>query len=286
MPVRCRPKRMITTPATRARVDLYWTAKRPTSVESAPRVMKTMLKPMMKAIEFSMTLRSSEVSWIWSSSTPTPEISETYPGTSGSTQGERNETSPAMKAAIGVGLAILDYCTCRRTTPLSAEVTSRGQSQTPQLPFESLRGKELGDDLNLAMRAYFSCEDKVAGASATILRITSDGTMAVRTARSSFCSIWMLLITRSKSASARWPVADCSADSKIFKNVLASATSCLAESAFLVKASARKCTAPRYCTEATTVAGAGNSGELTGPEGLTLKMAQPRLGSGSCGTCR
>jgi hypothetical protein len=46
-----------------------------------------------------------------SSSTPTPEISDTYPGTSGSTQGERNETTPAINAAIGVGFAIRVYCT-------------------------------------------------------------------------------------------------------------------------------------------------------------------------------
>ena len=34
---------------------------------------------------------------------PAPEIRERYPGTSGSTQGERNEMSPAKKAAIGSG---------------------------------------------------------------------------------------------------------------------------------------------------------------------------------------
>jgi hypothetical protein len=34
---------------------------------------------------------------------PVPEISETYPGTSGRTQGERNERIPAINAAIGKG---------------------------------------------------------------------------------------------------------------------------------------------------------------------------------------
>ena len=38
-----------------------------------------------------------------SSSTPAPEISDTYPGTSGSTHGDRNEISPATNAAIGKG---------------------------------------------------------------------------------------------------------------------------------------------------------------------------------------
>jgi hypothetical protein len=34
-----------------------------------------------------------------------PEISETYPGTSGSTHGDRNDSSPAIKAASGKGVA-------------------------------------------------------------------------------------------------------------------------------------------------------------------------------------
>ena len=42
-----------------------------------------------------------------SSSTPAPEISETYPGTSGSTQGERNEIRPAKKAASGNGRLVI-----------------------------------------------------------------------------------------------------------------------------------------------------------------------------------
>src|SRR5580692_4123509 len=73
--------------------------------------MKTMLKPMMKAAELSITLRKSWPSFIFSCSTPTPEISETYPGTSGSTQGDRNENNPATKAASGNGkLVIFIYC--------------------------------------------------------------------------------------------------------------------------------------------------------------------------------
>src|ERR1700680_1612050 len=65
--------------------------------------MNTTLKPRMNAMEFSMTLRSRWDSCVLSCSTPTPEISETYPGTSGSTHGERNDTSPARKAAMGRG---------------------------------------------------------------------------------------------------------------------------------------------------------------------------------------
>src|SRR5271157_551157 len=69
----------------------------------------------MNPMEFTMTRR---ISWPWgdfSSSTPTPEIRETYPGTSGSTHGDKNEISPATKAARGSGrLDIGSYCTCWR----------------------------------------------------------------------------------------------------------------------------------------------------------------------------
>src|SRR6266700_537751 len=71
-----------------------------------------MLNPAIKANEFSITFRRTDASCTFNSSTPTPEISDTYPGTSGNTQGERNETKPARKAAIGSGrFAIQRYCT-------------------------------------------------------------------------------------------------------------------------------------------------------------------------------
>ena len=50
-----------------------------------------------------MTRRISWPCGDFSSSTPAPEISDTYPGTSGSTQGERKEIKPAMNAAMGSG---------------------------------------------------------------------------------------------------------------------------------------------------------------------------------------
>ena len=65
--------------------------------------MKTTLKPRMNPIEFTITRRISWPCGDFSSSTPAPEIRETYPGTSGSTQGERNEIRPAKNAAIGSG---------------------------------------------------------------------------------------------------------------------------------------------------------------------------------------
>src|SRR5215475_3515936 len=62
-----------------------------------------MLKPIMNAAEFSITLRSNWLLFDFSSSTPAPEISDTYPGTRGKTHGERKEINPATKAAIGKG---------------------------------------------------------------------------------------------------------------------------------------------------------------------------------------
>src|SRR5690242_12040048 len=72
--------------------------------------MNTRLKPMMKAIEFIITMRRRRFFSIdssCSSSSVAPEISEMYPGTSGSTHGERNDTVPAIRAANGVRLAML-----------------------------------------------------------------------------------------------------------------------------------------------------------------------------------
>src|SRR5271157_5970691 len=109
---------MITAPATLASSDLYIAKNWPTSVEIAPSVMKTMLKPRMNAAEFSITFRNSCPSWDFSSSTPTPEISETYPGTSGRTQGDRKEINPATNAAAGNGkLFMRFYCNEQTASP-------------------------------------------------------------------------------------------------------------------------------------------------------------------------
>src|SRR6185437_3127746 len=78
------------------------------------------------------------------------------------------------------------------------------------------------------------------GASDTSLRIRSDGTFAVSTTRSLFCEILMLFIARWKSGSGPCPETETSADSKIFKKVLACRLSCCADEASFVKASARK----------------------------------------------
>jgi hypothetical protein len=72
-------------------------------VAAAPSITNTTVKPRMNMSECKKTVFNNLRSFDWSSSTLAPEIKETYPGTSGSTQGERNETIPARNAAIGRG---------------------------------------------------------------------------------------------------------------------------------------------------------------------------------------
>src|SRR5580704_2781053 len=69
----------------------------PTALADAPNVMKTMENPKTKAkADVSNPPRGAPS---LSCSTPIPDSIEIYPGTSGSTQGERNDTSPATNAA-------------------------------------------------------------------------------------------------------------------------------------------------------------------------------------------
>src|ERR1019366_9327047 len=86
----------------------------PMPVATAPSAINTTLNPRMNITEFSSTerlsLRLADCNW----STLVPEISETYPGTSGKMQGERKDKSPARNTAIGSGrLDIRLYLTAR-----------------------------------------------------------------------------------------------------------------------------------------------------------------------------
>src|SRR5579863_25317 len=101
MPVRCSPKRMMTTPAISASSALYCVINWPTSVATAPSATNTMPKPRLNMSELRITLGINPLPPRRNSSTPTPDINDTYPGTRGKTQGERNETSPAANAAMG-----------------------------------------------------------------------------------------------------------------------------------------------------------------------------------------
>src|SRR2546425_713054 len=92
--------------------------------------MKTTLKPKMKAAELSMSFGSTRASWDFSSSTPVPEINDTYPGTSGRTHGERKEISPARNAAMGRGK--LDMCFFNLRTAIAPKKMCR-LARTPTL---------------------------------------------------------------------------------------------------------------------------------------------------------
>src|SRR5882762_6313087 len=103
MPVKCNPKAMTAAPASHVSHFLYSLTSCPTPVAAAPSMTKTTVNPRINITEFNSTVLRSLRSLDLSSSTLAPEIKDTYPGTSGSTQGERNETSPATNAATGNG---------------------------------------------------------------------------------------------------------------------------------------------------------------------------------------
>jgi len=177
----------------------------PTSVEIAPSVMKTILKPMINAAELNITLRKSWPSFSFSCSTPTPEISETYPGTSGSTQGERNEIRPATKAASGSGkLCIAFYCnepTAPRGETSQVHQMLRKVKLLQHLRFPTIwtrsatlllsrfgLGRAIRADRRLGGVSAAAGAPVSGGASVKALRMNPAGTIAVRMARSPACS--------------------------------------------------------------------------------------------------
>src|SRR5262245_13086363 len=105
MPVRWSPKMMTTMPAIQVSGFLYSLASCPTPEAAAPNATKTTVNPRINISECKSTVLSSLRSFDWSSSMLAPEIREMYPGTKGSTQGDRNETIPAMNTAMGNGNA-------------------------------------------------------------------------------------------------------------------------------------------------------------------------------------
>ena len=93
---------MITPPILLNKARCLWNTW-PTVLAAAPSAKKTMEKPRMNISEFNITERIRRESCSLSSSTLAPEMSDIYPGTSGRTQGERNEINPPRNAAIGKG---------------------------------------------------------------------------------------------------------------------------------------------------------------------------------------
>src|SRR6267154_1760961 len=103
MPVKCKPKRMMSAPAIHVSGFRYSLISCPTLVAAAPSETKTTVNPRINIREFTSTVLNSLRSLDFSSSTLAPEIKDTYPGTNGNTQGERNEAIPARNAAMGKG---------------------------------------------------------------------------------------------------------------------------------------------------------------------------------------
>src|SRR6266702_3759585 len=110
MPVKCSPNRMIKPPAIHVSGFLYSFISCPTLVAAAPSMTKTTVNPRINIREFNSTVLNNLRSLDFNSSTLAPEIKDTYPGTNGSTQGERNEAIPARNAAIGKGKEDMSPC--------------------------------------------------------------------------------------------------------------------------------------------------------------------------------
>ena len=90
---------MMIAPATTLNTVRCESRKLPTHVAEAPRAMNTIEKPATNAIEFrKMRATSGAPPPAFSASIDSPESMEMYPGTSGSTQGDRNEATPARNA--------------------------------------------------------------------------------------------------------------------------------------------------------------------------------------------
>ncbi len=92
-PISCKPKAMITMPPMILTHGLLVIAA-PTSPAVVPSIRKMIDKPALNASELIITARRLVVP-SFSPSILTPEMSEIYPGTSGNTHGERNDSMPA-----------------------------------------------------------------------------------------------------------------------------------------------------------------------------------------------
>src|SRR5262249_45628431 len=90
--------------------------------------MNVIENPMMNIIEFSKTVRKRDESFsrAFSCSSDAPEMIEIYPGTRGRTQGDRNETRPAMNAVKTETLSIeLGQCSTRGRSQAALEFVRR-----------------------------------------------------------------------------------------------------------------------------------------------------------------
>ncbi len=101
--------------------------------------MNTTLNPKTKVRECSMTVRSMRRSADCSSSTLVPEINDTYPGTSGSTHGDRNDKTPARNAARGRGKLCMAYSNNASILELSQNIRLGADGYTTDLVLQTLQ---------------------------------------------------------------------------------------------------------------------------------------------------
>jgi hypothetical protein len=85
-------------------IEIFEEINDPIQVAVAPSRINTTEKPAIKKIEFNNTARLSLLSQVVfsvlcpNSVKETPDMNETYPGTNGKTQGDKNEINPATNA--------------------------------------------------------------------------------------------------------------------------------------------------------------------------------------------
>src|SRR2546430_6193341 len=111
-PSKCRPNKIISAPAIGGGVVRFSRKNEPTALADAPNEMKTVENPTTNE---SADAKSPPRGCCpcRNCSMPTPDNIEIYPGTSGSTHGERNETSPARNEAANEKQACLREMTSR-----------------------------------------------------------------------------------------------------------------------------------------------------------------------------
>src|SRR5689334_8633308 len=106
---------MINSPPVIRMMRRYPAKRPPRKLAERPSETKTTEKPMMKATALSTTRRRTRLSLDGSaiSSIDTPEMNERYDGITGSTHGDKNESSPELKATK----KLMSVIACRRGDP-------------------------------------------------------------------------------------------------------------------------------------------------------------------------
>ena len=137
----------------------WWSlSNSPMALADAPRATNTTEKPATNSSVERNTRRCSTPRASASSSPESPDMSDRYPGTNGSTQGERNDSSPAPNAAGMLGSATCTY------SPVKLGVRFSANAARPS--WRSLlvqRACHRGDDLVIGQRRLEPIERQLVG---------------------------------------------------------------------------------------------------------------------------